>query len=128
MLSQAWGSTMERRGVSFGLGWAAVRPLAAQAQQPPKLARIGWLTAQRAASLAPFMDTFRASLGDLGHAEGRNLEIAFRYGGDVVERVPQLTADLVRVPVNSMNSAERDAMHLQYAAKNKRARVFPRRN
>jgi putative ABC transport system substrate-binding protein len=70
------------------------------AQQRAKVVRIGWLTAQRAASLAPYVEAFRASLADLGYAEGRNLEIAFRYGDDAVARVPELAAELVRLPVD----------------------------
>jgi putative ABC transport system substrate-binding protein len=70
------------------------------AQQPAKVARIGWLTAQRAESLAPYVDAFRASLAALGYAEGRNLDIAFRYGDDVVARVPELAAELMRLPVD----------------------------
>lgn len=91
---------MKRRGFLTGLGCAAVWPLAAHSQQPPKPARIGWLTAQRAASLAPYVDAFRASLADLGHVEGRNLAIEFRYGDDAIARVPDLAAELVRLPVD----------------------------
>ena len=91
---------MKRRGFLTGLGCAAVWPLAAHSQQPPGPARIGWLTAQRAASLATYVDAFRASLADLGHVEGRNLAIEFRYGDDAIARVPDLAAELVRLPVD----------------------------
>ena len=79
---------------------AAVWPCAVRAQQASKSARVGWLTAQRAASLTPFVDAFRMSLADLGYVEGRTLEIAFRYGDDVVERVPELAAELIHLPVD----------------------------
>lgn len=91
---------MRRRQFIAGLGAAVACPTTSFAQQPAKVARIGWLTAQRAASLAPYVEAFRASLADLGYAEGRNLEIAFRYGDDVVARVPELAAELVRLPVD----------------------------
>ena len=42
----------------------------------------------------------RAALADLGHVEGRNLAIEFRYGDDMIERVPELAAELVRLPVD----------------------------
>jgi ABC-type uncharacterized transport system substrate-binding protein len=68
--------------------------------QGVKPARIGWLTAQQASSLTPFLDALRAALKDLGHVEGRNLMIDYRYGDDAIERVPDLAAELVRLPVD----------------------------
>jgi putative ABC transport system substrate-binding protein len=70
------------------------------AAQGPKLASIGWITAQRASSLTPFVAAFRASLANMGYVEGRNLTIAFRYGDDAIERVPELATDLMRLPVS----------------------------
>ena len=77
---------------------AAPRRVAAQGTA--KLSRIGWLTAQQAPSLAPFVEAFRGGLADLGYAEGRNLAIEFRYGNDKIERVPDLAAELVKLPVD----------------------------
>src|SRR4051812_23178549 len=62
--------------------------------------RIGWLTAQRPASLAPYEDAFRAGLSDLRYNEGDNLHIEYRYGDDDVGRIPELAASLLRVPVD----------------------------
>jgi len=90
---------MQRRGLLAGLGCAVVWPLTAHSQQPAGPARIGWITAQQAASLTPYVDAFRASLADLGLVEGSNLAIAFRYGNDAIERVPQLAAELEQIPV-----------------------------
>lgn len=74
-------------------------PSAARAQGTNKVARIGWLTAQREASLTPFLAALRAAFADLGYTEGRNLLIEYRYGNDDLERVPALAAELVRLPV-----------------------------
>ena len=41
------------------------RRIAAQGMAKPT--RIGWLTAQQAASLVPYVDAFRASLAELGY-------------------------------------------------------------
>jgi putative tryptophan/tyrosine transport system substrate-binding protein len=79
---------------------AVAWPIDARAQRPEKVMRIGWLTAQQAASLTPYVDAFRASLTELGLVEGRNLAIVFRYGDDVIERVPQLAAELAQIPVD----------------------------
>jgi putative ABC transport system substrate-binding protein len=65
-----------------------------------KVYSIGWLTAQRAASLAPYLDAFRSGLADLGYIEGYNLVIAYRYADGAIERVPGLAAELVRIPVD----------------------------
>jgi putative ABC transport system substrate-binding protein len=70
------------------------------AQGAAKSVRIGWLTAQQAPSLAPYLDAMREALADLGYVEGRNLVIEFRYGNDAVERVPELAAELVRLHVD----------------------------
>jgi putative ABC transport system substrate-binding protein len=70
------------------------------AEGAPQPVRIGWLTAQQASSLAPYVDAFRAGLADLGYVEGRNLTIDFRYGDDAVERVPALAEELLRIPVD----------------------------
>jgi putative tryptophan/tyrosine transport system substrate-binding protein len=64
-----------------------------------KVARIGWLTAQRASSLTPFLGALRAGLAEYGYTEGRNLAIEYRYGDDVLDRVPGLAAELARLPV-----------------------------
>jgi putative ABC transport system substrate-binding protein len=78
----------------------AALPRNVAAQVVAKSVRIGWLTAQREASLTPFLAALRAALVDLGYVEGRNLAIDYRYGDDDLERVPALAAELVRLPVD----------------------------
>jgi putative ABC transport system substrate-binding protein len=77
----------------------AVLPRTGSAQRPVRIARVGWLTAQQASSLTPFLDALRVGLADYGYEEGRNLAVEYRYGDDAIERVPDLAAELVRVPV-----------------------------
>jgi putative ABC transport system substrate-binding protein len=91
---------MKRREFITLAGGAVAWPLATRAQQPEKIARIGWLTAQQATSLTPYVDAFRAALAELGLVEGRNLAIVFRYGNDAIDRVPQLAAELTQIPVD----------------------------
>ena len=90
---------MKRREFLSIVVGAATWPTIAHSQQAPRVSRIGWLTAQRQASLAPFIEAFRGSLTDLGRIEGKNLSIEFRYGDDDIGRVPELAAQLVRHPV-----------------------------
>jgi len=92
---------MKRREFISLLGSAVIAcPVATRAQQATKVARIGWLTAQREASLTPFIDALRTAFVDLGYYEGRNLAVEYRYGDDAIERVPEFAAELVRLPVN----------------------------
>jgi putative ABC transport system substrate-binding protein len=67
-----------RREVLAALGGAALWPWASRAQQSNKMATIGWLTAQQAASLTPYIDALRSGFAELGYVEGRNLAIVFR--------------------------------------------------
>jgi putative ABC transport system substrate-binding protein len=91
---------MNRRTfLSLALVLTATRSRAA-AQGPVKVARVGWLTAQREASLTPFLAAMREAFIALGYTEGRNLVIHYRYGDDNLERVPELAAELVRLPVD----------------------------
>src|SRR5215475_3927359 len=91
---------MDRRKFLTALGLTALHPEYVFAQTPTKIARIGWLTAQREASLTPYVKAMRESLTELGYVEGKNLTIEFRYGDDAIERVPELAADLERIPVD----------------------------
>jgi putative ABC transport system substrate-binding protein len=91
---------MKRRKFIASLGGVLAWSAVARAQQSEKIARIGWITAQQAASLTPYVDAFRRALADLGLVEGRNLVIVFRYGDDAIERVPQLAAELEQIPVD----------------------------
>jgi putative ABC transport system substrate-binding protein len=79
---------------------AAVFPELAIPETSQRLARIGWVTAQQASSLTPYVEAFRSGLADLGYVEGRDLVLVLRYGDDNLERVPELAAELVRVPVD----------------------------
>ena len=92
---------MRRREFLGVLGGAAATwPLAAGAQGTTKVARVGWLTAQRESSLTPFLAALRAAFVDLGYVEGRNLVMEYRFGNDDLDRVPALAAELVKRPVD----------------------------
>jgi len=91
---------MNRRAFLASAVAIAAMPRSLAAQGAPKAARIGWLTAQQESSLTPYLAAMRAGFADLGYIEGRNLAIEYRYGNDVVERVPELAAELVKLPVD----------------------------
>ena len=80
---------MNRRIFLASLLATAAVPRTVAAQDAAKVVRIGWLTAQQASSLTPYVGAMRTALADLGYVEGRNLVIEFRYGDDVIERTPR---------------------------------------
>ncbi len=94
---------MDRRDTVLALLALGAAPLAAEAQQAAKIARIGYLTTSLGAS--PHLpEAFRQGLRDLGYVEGRNLVIEYRDAeGKVegkVERLPALAAELVALKVD----------------------------
>jgi len=74
-------------------------PLAAEAQQAAKIARIGYLSPNLAA--APHLrEAFLQGLRDLGYVEGRNIVIEYRDAEGKPERLPALAAELVALKVD----------------------------
>jgi putative ABC transport system substrate-binding protein len=77
-----------------------VASLAAEAQQPTKVYRIGLLS-PTFHLFAPNarVEAFRQGLRELGYVEGQNLVIESRYAEGRAERLPDLAAELVRLQV-----------------------------
>jgi len=69
----------------------------AEAQQPKKIYRIGYLTTSSVASGASNRKAFIDALRHLGYIEGQNLLIESRYADGRDDRLPELAADLVRL-------------------------------
>jgi putative tryptophan/tyrosine transport system substrate-binding protein len=74
-------------------------PLAARAQQPAKVARIGYLGLGPASARTTQVEALRAGLRDLGWVEGKNVIIEFRWA-DKVDELPALAAAFARMPVD----------------------------
>ena len=87
---------LQRREFLSLLGGAATSwPLAARAQSPRKVPRIGVLLPGTAASFALRTKALLEGLRDLGYVEGQTIAIEWRWGQDRVEGLPELAADLV---------------------------------
>jgi ABC-type uncharacterized transport system substrate-binding protein len=71
----------------------------ALAQQPKKVPRIGYLSSGDAASAAARIEGIRLTLHELGYIEGQNITSEYRYA-EGYERLPELTAELVRLKVD----------------------------
>jgi putative tryptophan/tyrosine transport system substrate-binding protein len=70
-----------------------------EAQQPKKVPLIGHLLQP-----GPAMDAFRQGLRDLGYIEGKNIQVENRRGGEKLELVPSLVAELVQLKVDVLVS------------------------
>src|ERR1700719_1670324 len=89
------GCDMRRREFITLLGGAAaVWPLAARAQQPTKMARLGYLAP---ASDPHLIHALRAGLRDLGYVEGQTLAIEYRFAQGQSKTYDELAAELVRL-------------------------------
>jgi len=71
----------------------------AEAQQPGKVFRIGFLDRSTSGS-AVYVDTFRQELSKLGWIEGKNIIIEYRFAEGKTDRLPELAAELVRLKVD----------------------------
>jgi putative ABC transport system substrate-binding protein len=89
-----------RRFIEVIAGGLVAAPLAAEAQQAVKIARIGFLTPNMAASPPHVREAFLQGLRDLGYVEGRNVVIEYRDAEGKSERFPALAAELVALKVD----------------------------
>jgi putative ABC transport system substrate-binding protein len=91
---------MKQPGLAFLIVLLAIlaAPLAAEAQQPGKVYRIGYLSlgSPSGGVSRPFRDTLRK----LGYVEGQNLLIEARFADAKADQLPGLAADLVQRKVD----------------------------
>jgi len=72
----------------------------AEAQQPKKVPRIGFLASGTASSAEESLAPFRQRLHELGYVEGKNIVLEYRLGEGNPDRLPVLAAELVRLKVD----------------------------
>ena len=72
----------------------------AEAQQPAKIPRIGYLTASSLSVNPARIEAFRQGLRELGYIEGKNIVIEWRSSEGKADRLPALAAELVRLKVD----------------------------
>ena len=105
---------MKRRtfisGITAGL---LAAPLVAEAQEAGKVARIGVLNS--GSPPAPFVESFKQGLRELGYVEGRNISIEYRWAEGRDERLPGLAADLVRLRVDVIVASSQAAVAAKQA-------------
>ena len=72
----------------------------ADAQQPKKVPRIGYLSSFDAATESARSEPFRLALRELGYNEGQSVAIEYRYAEGKMDRLPELAAEVVRLKVD----------------------------
>ncbi len=89
-------------------GWSSILVAAmlfagaviAEAQQPKKVQRIGYLTSATREGQSARIESFRQGLRELGYVDGKNIVIEYRYAEEKLDRLPALAAELVRLTVD----------------------------
>jgi putative ABC transport system substrate-binding protein len=72
----------------------------AEAQQPTKIPRIGYLGAFTPSAGASLLEAFRQGLRELGYVEGRNIFIDYRWAEGTPDRLPALADELINLRVD----------------------------
>jgi putative tryptophan/tyrosine transport system substrate-binding protein len=82
--------------------WAMLFALcaSAEAQQPKKVHRIGYLSNTDPVGESARSEAIRLALRELGYIEGQNIAIEYRYVEGKRDRAPELAAELVRLKVD----------------------------
>jgi putative tryptophan/tyrosine transport system substrate-binding protein len=90
-------------------------PLTSQAQQATHVPRLGLLMPGSASGYTSRIEAFRYGLRDLGYVEDRNITLEYRFNEGQVDRLPDLVAELVQLPVDVLvvdgATATRAAQH-----------------
>jgi putative ABC transport system substrate-binding protein len=87
-------------------------PRAAAAPPAGKVWRIGYLVA----GFGRIDDAFRQGLRDLGYIEGQNIMIEYRHADNQLERLADLAAELVRLPVDVLVATGENAARVAQQA------------
>jgi len=87
----------------IALALASLRP--AEAQQPVRVPRIGFLSAVPFSTMSVRVEALRQGLRELGYVEGQNIVIEYRFAEGKLDQVSDNAAELVRLKVDAMVTA-----------------------
>lgn len=82
-----------------------VAPLAADAQQPKKVYRIGYFQTASRAQVEHMVKALEEGLRERGYVVGRDIVIEYRFADGKPERLAELAAELVRLKVDVIVTA-----------------------
>ena len=77
----------------------------ADAQQPKKVPRVGYLAGNSLSAVAVRAEAFRHGLCELGYAEGKDIVFEYRSADGKLDRLNELAAELVRLKVDVIVTA-----------------------
>ena len=96
-------------------GATAAWPLAARAQQPGKLATVGFLVAGTPESHGKWVAAFAKRLSELGWIDGRTVAVDYRWAEARNERMAEIAAEFVRLKVDVIVSSGAGAIAAKQA-------------
>ena len=96
---------IDRRAFISSLVGGLLASRSADAQTARKVHQIGYLSVTSAANGRHNLEALRAGLRTFGYVEGQNITIEARWADGRIERLPQLAAELVRLPVDVLCTA-----------------------
>src|SRR3954454_572827 len=91
---------LRRRFIMLLASAAAIRSVAAAAQQTGKVWRIGYLSPASSSGQTENLKAFMRGLNDLGYIDGKNTQFEGRFADGTLDRLPALAAELVRANVD----------------------------
>src|SRR5215510_6849592 len=120
------GRTMKRSLVLLLIVVALLHALTAEAQHPAgKVPRIGYLSTSSGAVEARSVEALVQGLRQLGYAEGKNINIEYRYAEGNSERLPELAKELVGLKVDIIVAPSTPAVQAAKQATTTVPIIFP---
>ena len=107
---------MRRRDFITLLGGATAWPLAARAQQAPRVPIVGFLHPGFSDSGSPVFDALGQGLRDAGYVEGETIKIEARWAQGKPEALPQLTRELIQLHTDVLVATARPSIEAARAA------------
>jgi putative tryptophan/tyrosine transport system substrate-binding protein len=77
----------------------------AQAQQPKKVPRIGYLSPISTSGSTASLEAFHQGLRESGYVEGKNIIVEYRWAEGKLDRLPELATELVNLGVDIIVTA-----------------------
>jgi putative ABC transport system substrate-binding protein len=108
-------SVVDRRRFLLTSLAGVLAPLAAEAQQARKVARVGVMALTPTPEL---VEAARQGLRDHGWIEGQNITIDYRYAGGREDLFPEFAAEFVRLKVDVIVAVTDTAVHAARKATN----------
>jgi len=91
---------MGKKNFLWLLATILLETFSAQAQQPKKIPRVGYLSVDSSSSESARAEALRGGLRELGYVEGKNIVIEWRFADAKPDRLAALAAELVRLKVD----------------------------